>query len=143
MVKGPTRQRPWFRPPPKVRIVPRILGWMPGEETRVIDQPRGEWEVRDGGVSSMAAPSRVATPSSSSSLENPPSPNPNTSLSKFVGHFWRGGPAKSFAAAVRFHPAEAVWVKMSQGGPGRNFYGPGRGGGSGGRSGWGGGGGGS
>lgn len=47
VVKGPTRQRPWFRPPPKVRIVPGILGRRPGEETRVEYQDGGERKVSD------------------------------------------------------------------------------------------------
>jgi hypothetical protein len=45
--KGPTRHRPWFRLPPKVQIIPGILGPAPSEETRVAHLRGGEREVRD------------------------------------------------------------------------------------------------
>jgi hypothetical protein len=44
---GLARQRPWSSIPPKVRIVPRILGSGPGARTCGIDLQGGEREVRD------------------------------------------------------------------------------------------------
>lgn len=45
--RGPTRQRPWFRLPPKVQIVPGILGHAPSVEPRVEDLGEGELKVGD------------------------------------------------------------------------------------------------
>lgn len=80
---------------------------------------------------------------------SPPSETPNHSppkakfsnLTKFVGHLWKGAPAKSFASKVLSWPADMVLVKMNSRGGRRNFFGQGCGGGGGGY-GWGGGGGG-
>jgi hypothetical protein len=47
--KEPTRQRPWFQLPPKVQIVPGILGRAPFVEPHIIHLGEGNPEVRDGG----------------------------------------------------------------------------------------------
>lgn len=60
--KGPTSQRPWFRLPPKVPIVPGILGRAPAAETRIKHQFGGEPKVRDDGGSSHR-PGDIAIPS--------------------------------------------------------------------------------
>lgn len=46
--QGPTCKRPWFRQPPKVQIVPGILGRMLVSRTRVDHQLGGERKVREG-----------------------------------------------------------------------------------------------
>jgi hypothetical protein len=38
----------WFRPPPKVRVVPGILGPHPSQATRVAHRGNGEREVTNG-----------------------------------------------------------------------------------------------
>lgn len=43
---GPTRQRPWFRIPLKVKVIPSILGSGPEIGTRIIDLNGSEHEVR-------------------------------------------------------------------------------------------------
>ena len=49
--KGPTRQRPWFRLPPKVQIVLGILGRAPSTEPRVAHLGEGKQEIIDEGRS--------------------------------------------------------------------------------------------
>lgn len=45
--RGPTRQCPWFRLPPKVQIVLGILGRAPSVEPRVVYPGEGELKLRD------------------------------------------------------------------------------------------------
>ena len=141
VIKGPTRQRPWFWPPLKVRIVPGILGKMPRVETHIVHQDGGVWEVRKGVVSThrllltspdcLVLPFRPQigsspnpNPSPSPAHPNPSPPKSKASLTKFVGHLWKGAPTMSFAYAVLSKPADTVRVTMNQGG-GHRFYGQG------------------
>lgn len=151
--KGPTRQRPWFQLPPKVQIVPGILGQAPFPKPRVVHLWEGNLEVRDGGVFGHRPGSSFSQIGTRETLQiqigdtnpnlapqpHPPSPPPAIHLSIlawFVGHLWRGASTKSFASTAKTELARTVSVKMNQGGGCKNFGGFGWGTGG---HGWGGG----
>lgn len=165
--KGPTRQRPRFRLPPKVQIVPGILGHAPSDGPCVVNPNAGEREVKDDFGSghrsrevisqthlqfpSTSPPIGIAPNPNPDPLSSPPPPPPirHSNLVRFVGHLWNGAVPKSFAAVVKTKFTRTISMKMNQGrggGGGRGWGGGGRGSGSGrwggGGGGWGGGGGG-
>lgn len=129
VLRGPTCKRPWFRLPPKVQIVPGILGRAPSAGTRVDHQqgsePKVGEEARSGHHKTqhyqpggLSIPIHIEganpNPSACSSDPIPLSPLPilKSNLAKFVGHLWKGASSKSFAVAVCFEPAKTVTVKM-------------------------------
>lgn len=144
--RGPTTQRPWFRLPPKVKIIPGILGPAPIEKPRV-EYPsggerevRGDWEYDDRLQPFPYPPTTHLFKQSGDSSTNPNPPSqsplavaapPKSNLAKFVGHLWRGSPTRSFVEAVKAVPAATVVVKMNQGGGRQDNYGWGRGAGGG------------
>ena len=125
----------WFRSPPKVRMVPGILGPRPKVETRGAYQVRGESiEVGHRDVRNHTSGCDNITREDGGQLDLTPfnfQPQQKTlaNLSRFVGHLWKGAPAKSYAAAVRVVPAPTVRVDMQNRGGGRgNDSGQSRGG---------------
>lgn len=122
---------------------------MPAVEPRVAHQRGGELKVSDEAVfgyqrylGQQCIPSlkgdQIVNPTNPNlDSTSPPPPNRHSpskpNLAKFVGHLWRGAPAKSFVATVCSEPAHVVRVKMYQGGGRRGFnnQGWGRGGASG------------
>jgi hypothetical protein len=124
VLKGPTCQRPWFRPPQLVRIIPGILRRSLAVGIHVVHQEGGEREVRDEEESSyLHCPTRTHPPDShlhpqSGGIPNPnPDPQPlhpnssltaKSNLAKFVRHLWSGAPTKSFMSVVRSEPAGIV-----------------------------------
>lgn len=108
----------WFRSPPKVRVVPGILGPCPEQETHGghrhpgenIDEVFSESEHR---LSHLDSSSRAKEVHLVSPNPDPKSPHKTlTNLGKFVGHFWKGAPTRSYAAAVRADPAPVIRVRM-------------------------------
>lgn len=113
----------WFRPPPKVRIVPGILGPPPSMVTRVKHPEGGEWKVEDNLHSEYRPPDKVSP--SQLDLDSYNSPNPTSrlgsrqALARFVKHLWKGATPRSFATVVRAEPAPVVKVAMQPRGGGR------------------------
>lgn len=139
VIKGPTRQRPWFRPPPKVRIVPGILGRMPRDETRVGHRSGGETEVREDSVSahrsSFTSPGCSAFPFQSQ-IATPPNPNPSppseplnpsppksktSNLTKFIGCSYQvlciRGAVKTYGYGVREDEPRGESLQLFWAGP--------------------------
>ena len=120
-------QRPWFSSPPKVRIVPGILGSGPDDRTCGIDREGGELKVigdpESGHLSLLSnthQPDLDPIQSGGVATSSPSNPNfPKSTISshnlvRFVGHLWKGGPTKSFATVVRAEPAQTIQVVMNR-----------------------------
>ena len=118
---GPTSQRPWFCLPPKVCIVPGILGLGPEDRTRGDDREGGELmgngDPESGHLSllpNIHHPNSDPIQSGGVATSSPSNPNfPKSTISshnlvRFVGHLWKGGPTKSFATVMRAEPAQTV-----------------------------------
>ena len=114
----------WFRKPPKVRVVPGILGSYPVVDTRGNQLHRGE---NSGERDPESGHSPLQDSKNSIRVggdpTNPRNPNflasARVNLSRFVGHLWTGAKPRSFAAVVRANPAPTVVVEMQPRGGGR------------------------
>ena len=123
----------WFRKPPKVQVVPGILGACPIGYTRGTHTEGGENSGERDPESGYSPLQDSKNPIRVGGV--PPNPrNPNSSalsrvdLSRFVGHLWPGAKPRSFAAVVRANPAPTVVVEMQPRGGGRQSgFGSGRG----------------
>ena len=117
----------WFRRPPKVRLIPGILGPHPSVKPReihsIVEGYMGKMDSETGLFSLPDTFSLTRTGEGSSAAGNPnsiPSPSsPTSNLAKFVGHLWKGARPRSFAAVVRANPAPTVVVEMQSRGEGR------------------------
>jgi hypothetical protein len=130
----------WFRSPPKVHIVPGILGPPLVVLTCVSHLGVGEREVEEDNDFEHRPSDKG--PSNPSSLDCCSSPNlifrsrPHQTLARFMKHFWQGASLRSFAAVVSAEPAPVVRVAMQpRGGGRRGGFGPSHEGPGGGRQG--------
>jgi hypothetical protein len=94
-IRGHFRKEKWFRSPPKVCIVPGILGAHPSQGTRGINRDTVEREVDDDALSGHCPPvlflGRDDRHLVDVIIPNPKPPIPtSTSLATFVKHFWKG-----------------------------------------------------
>lgn len=114
----------WFRAPPKVRMVPGIMGRDPYQNTRVTIQEGGEREVGGDPESGHRVPASPPHPpvsvTAQSEIQNHEDATldqkiPN--LRKIAGHLWKGSPTKSYASALPITAAKIV-VVMNRGGDG-------------------------
>lgn len=114
----------WFQAPPKVRVVPEILGSCPSKSTRGVHpctgNRNGDGDLKSGHLSGdiqdLDRVDRVTgdvetlgSPSTSSTPQN---------LTRFVGQLWRVSTARTFAMVVWAEPAPIIKVKMQPRGGG-------------------------
>jgi hypothetical protein len=94
--RGQFRDTRWFRPPPKVRVVPGIQGPHLPQATRVAHRGSGEREVTNGAEAGHRPPSPSPGDPVEVDGQNPPisfsssDSSLTKTLAKFVKHMWRG-----------------------------------------------------
>ena len=121
----------WFRKPPKVQVVPGILGVCPIEYTRGTHteggENSGERDPESGYSPLQDSKNPIRVGGAPPNPRNPSAPS-RVNLSRFVGHLWSGAKPRSFAVVVRANPAPTVVVEMQPRGGGRQGgFGSGRG----------------
>lgn len=103
----------WFCPPPKVRIVPRILGPHPSQGTRIRHPGAGERKVTI--VLALDHHPPIGDILGQIEPDGDGSPIPHSTskiLAKFIKHLWKGASLRSFVAVVCAEPAPVVRVGM-------------------------------
>lgn len=118
-VVGHGGQPRWFHPPPKVRLVPGIVGSSPLEGTRGVYPIGNSTGECIGGGDPETGHHSSESHGSGDQERLPSDPDPFSNLRRFVGHLWASPNPRSFATALKATPAPTVVVKMQQRGQGR------------------------